>query len=435
MTDDATSDLSSIVLDLPGFTVLAAGEYGGELELLVETVVRKVACPSCGRQAASHGRREHLLRDLEVADRPVLLVWHKRIWRCRNVNCSMVTWSETVPQISARAVVTNRVRTWVTRRVGQHADTVAALARRLGVGWHTVMRAVTQLGAPLVEAGNRLRGVTALGVDEHAWQRANRHRRTQFATGIVDLTPGRPARLLEVTEGRSGAAYSRWLAARDQAWRQQVTVAALDPFRGYLTALRTHLPAATHVLDAFHIVKLGFATVDEVRRCVQQEQHGHRGRKGDPLYEVRRLLRRRADRLADTHIARLNAALAAADPDAEVTAAWLVAQDLALVYATGDAQLGRRRAAQVIDTARDCPVPEVKRLGRTLASWRGEILAYFDRPCLQRPDRGNLLIAKVRRVGHGYRNWHNYRLRLLLHCGIAWDTLLTQRIRRLNHVS
>lgn len=47
----------------------------------------------------------------------------------------------------------------------------------------------------------------------------------------------------------------------------------------------------------------------------------------------------------------------------------------------------------------------------------------------------NLLIEKVRRLGHGYRNWHNYRLRLLLHCGTAWDTFLPKRIRRLNRAS
>jgi len=41
----------------------------------------------------------------------------------------------------------------------------------------------------------------------------------------------------------------------------------------------------------------------------------------------------------------------------------------------------------------------------------------------------NLLIEKIRRVGHGYRNWDNYRLRLLLHCGVDWQTPLTTRIR------
>jgi transposase len=42
----------------------------------------------------------------------------------------------------------------------------------------------------------------------------------------------------------------------------------------------------------------------------------------------------------------------------------------------------------------------------------------------------NLLVEKIRRIGHGYRRFDHYRLRLLLHCGIDWPTLFPPRIRR-----
>jgi len=41
----------------------------------------------------------------------------------------------------------------------------------------------------------------------------------------------------------------------------------------------------------------------------------------------------------------------------------------------------------------------------------------------------NLLIEKIRRLGHGYRNFTNCRRRLLLGCGVQWDTVPTRRIR------
>jgi len=40
----------------------------------------------------------------------------------------------------------------------------------------------------------------------------------------------------------------------------------------------------------------------------------------------------------------------------------------------------------------------------------------------------NLLTGKVNRVGHGFRNFANYRLRLL-HCGVTWQTHQTARLR------
>ena len=46
-TGDA-ADTASATLGLPGFVVLSAGEYGGELELLVETAERVAGCPRCG---------------------------------------------------------------------------------------------------------------------------------------------------------------------------------------------------------------------------------------------------------------------------------------------------------------------------------------------------------------------------------------------------
>jgi hypothetical protein len=41
----------------------------------------------------------------------------------------------------------------------------------------------------------------------------------------------------------------------------------------------------------------------------------------------------------------------------------------------------------------------------------------------------NLLVKKVKRAGHGFRNFANYRLRLLLHCGVTWQTPRTVRLR------
>ncbi len=57
----------------------------------------------------------------------------------------------------------------------------------------------------------------------------------------------------------------------------RIKTAALDPFRGFANAIRDELPEAITVLDAFHVVKLGSAMVNEGRR-VQQDTLGLRGR-------------------------------------------------------------------------------------------------------------------------------------------------------------
>ena len=63
------------------------------------------------------------------------------------------------------------------------------------------------------------------------------------------------------------------------------------PSRDSKNAIDDQLQDTTSVIDAFHIVKLAGDAPGEVRRRVQQDPLGHRGRKGDPLYQIRLLLR------------------------------------------------------------------------------------------------------------------------------------------------
>ena len=86
--------------------------------------------------------------------------------------------------------------------------------------------------------------------------------------------------------------YKNWLEERSEDFRAGVQIATLDPFQGQQERHRLACSqAATSVLDAFHIVKLAGDAPGEVRRRVQQDTTGHRGRKGDPLYQIRNLLR------------------------------------------------------------------------------------------------------------------------------------------------
>ena len=119
------------------------------------------------------------------------------------------------------------------------------------------------------------------------------------------------ARLLDLVPGRSGTVYKNWLAERSEDFRAGVRIATLDPFQGYKNAIDDQLQDATSVLDAFHIVKLAGDALDEVRRRVQQDTTGHRGRKGDPLYQIRDLLRASRHRLTPRQQERLREAFTA----------------------------------------------------------------------------------------------------------------------------
>jgi transposase len=423
-----SSASASRLLGLDGFQVVSAELQGGEWQLGVQTTATVIGCAGCGVRATPHGRRTVRVRDLPIGGRPVVLAWRKRIWRCVEPACAVRTWTEQTVAIRPRAVLTERARAEACRRVGKDAHAVAAVARDLGVGWATVMRAVADHGRPLVDDPARLDGVAALGLDETGFLKATRVAPTRWVTGLVDLEGGR---LLDVVADRTRAAVAGWLGARPAVWLAQVGTVALDPWRGYASALVTSLGHATVVVDHFHAIRLANVVVDQARRRTQQATLGHRGRKHDPLYRIRKLLLTAAEQLTDRGRARLRAGLAAGDPGGEVAAAWQGKELLRAVYAADGMAAARAALDRFYRWAAGVEVAELTRLARTVGAWQAEILAWHATDgCSNGPTEAvNLLVKKVKRVGHGFRNFANYRLRLLLHCGVAWQTHRTASLR------
>ena len=150
------------------------------------------------------------------------------------------------------------------------------------------------------------------------------------------------------------------------------------PSRDSKNAIDDQLQDATSVLDAFHIVKLAGDALDEVRRRVQQDTTGHRGRKGDSLYQIRLLLRASRRRLTPRQKERLREAFVADEAHISVEVAYLLTQQVREVFHQDTPAQGQRLAAHLIESLPRCPVPEIARLGRTLRKWKDALDAYFD---------------------------------------------------------
>ena len=95
------------------------------------------------------------------------------------------------------------------------------------------------------------------------------------------------------------------------------------PSRDRKNAIDDQLQDATSVLDAFHIVKLAGDAPGEVRRRVQQDMTGHRGRTGDPLYPGPQSFARLTRKLTSRQKERLREALVADEAHISVEVAYL----------------------------------------------------------------------------------------------------------------
>jgi len=419
-----------LLVGLPAVNVLEVAEPLSPdrgLVVTIESIIDTPQCPNCSGRAWVKDRPVVELVDLTCFGRPVTLRWRKhRLW-CPPSWCRQGSWTHDDPRIAApRLSVTDRAGRWATVQVGGNGRAVSDVAGELGANWHAINDAVMSYGTALLDADtNRVGAVEALGVDEVLFARLGRWRTQAWSTSIVDVARGQ---LLDVVEGRSTAGLCGWLTGCDQAWLDGIVWATLDLSGPWRLAFDTMLPAATQVADPFHVVKLANQRLDEVRRRVQNDTLGHRGRKDDPLYRSRRLLTKADERLDDRGRSKLLGLLEAGDPRGEVRTAWHAKETVRSIYDIDDPDVAREFVTRLGADLQDdsCP-PEIRQLGRTIVRWRNQIAAWHQARVSNGPtEAANNLIKRVKRVAFGFRRFAHYRIRALLYAGKPnWDLLTT----------
>lgn len=422
-TGFACPDLTTFCrLDELGLEATAQRLEPGRAVLACRVVAPDRWCRRCGCEGSPRDSVVRRLAHEPLGWRPTTLEITVRRYRC--AECGHVWRQDTSRAAEPRAKLSRRGLRWALEGIVVQHLTVARVAEGLGVAWDTANDAVLAEGKRgLIDDEHRFDGVRVLGVDEHVWRHTRRG--DKYVTVIIDLTGIRdktgPARLLDMVEGRSKQVFKQWLAARPKAWRDGIEVVAMDGFTGFKTATTEELPAAVTVMDPFHVVRLAGDALDRCRRRVQQNTHGHRGRKDDPLYRARRTLHTGAGLLTDRQIQRLENLFEGED-HVEVEATWGVYQRMIVAYREPDKKKGQELMSQLIGAvSQDVPkaLTEVVTLGRTLKKRAADVLAYFDRPGTSNgpTEAINGRLEHLRGSALGFRNLTNYIARALLESG------------------
>jgi len=411
------TEIVAALVGLKDVRVLAYERWGPRVELVIEQVCGVVRCPSCAGRAQVKERPVVHYIDLPVYGTPMSLAWKKHRMRCVNPQCPKRTWVLEDHRIAAKhCLLTTRAAKWATRQVGG-GRTVLEVANELACDWHTVNDAVITYGEALFEADRkRMNRTSAIGLDETSFVRLGTKAHTAYATTVADVEHHQ---IIDILPSRTFTDVAAWLDKQPTGWKERITYGALDMSSAYAAVYSVVLPKATQVVDPFHVISLANRCLDAVRRRVQSEQMGHRGRRDDPLYRARRILLFGEERLDERATERLWSLLALGDPDAEVAIAYRIKERVRDFYRTIDPAQAR---AMLEELQRHCTKkampPEVQKLGRTIKNWFDKIANYHLARVTNGPTEAlNNLIKRIKRIGFGFRNFENYRIRALLYAG------------------
>jgi len=411
------SEIIRALVGLKDVRVLAYERWGPRVELLIEQVVEEIRCPACAQRARVKERPVVHYVDLPVYGTPMSLAWKKHRMRCVNPVCPKKSWVLEDHRIAAKqCLLTTRAAKWATRQVGG-GRTVSEVADELACDWHTVNDAVTTYGEALLAADRkRLNRTTAIGLDETKFVRLGRTSHADYATTVADVEN---RQIIDILPTRNFTEVARWLDKQPRGWKQRIRFGALDMSATYAAVYSVVLPRADQVVDPFHVIALANRCLDSVRRRVQAERFGRRHKGNDPLYRARRVLVMGEEKLDGDATARLWSLLELGDPGGEVAIAYRVKERLRDFYGTRDPDDARHVLEELTTHClkRAMP-PEVQKLGRTIRDWFAKICNYHLARVSNGPTEAlNNLVKRIKRIGFGFRNFENYRIRALLYAG------------------
>ena len=399
------NEILQALVGLKDVRVLHYKRSGPNVELMIEQVIEDVRCPTCGGPAQVKERPVVSYVDLPVYGTAMHLSWKKHRMRCGDTACGRKTWVLCDHRIAAKnCLLTTRAAKWATVQVGG-GRTVSEVAGELDCDWHTVNDAVTTYGRALLEADRRrLNKTTAIGLDETSFTKFGSRSYRDYATTVADVENHQ---IIDILPSRNFTDVAGWIDKQPQAWKQRILFGALDMSATYAAVYSVILPRAKQVVDSFHAIALANRCLDDVRRRVQVQQLGHRGRRDDPLYRARRVLLMGEEKLDADATQRLESLLELGDPNAEVAIAYRIKERLRDFYRASDPLEARQLLKEL---ERHClkraMPPEIQRLGRTIRKWFEKLCNYHLAKVSNGPTEAlNNLVKRIKRIGFGFRNF------------------------------
>ena len=356
-------------------------------------------CPECGRECSIHDcAPERTWRHLDTMQFTTLIRARTPRADCpeHGVKTLQVPWA--TPQ-GRFTVLFGRFAVEVLLA----SATVSQGCELLGLSWDTaqeIMRRAVERGLER----RQLEALKHLGMDEKSFRRVQ-----SYVTLLTNLDQ---SRVLDVVEERTTEAAGQLWETLSPEQKQTVEAVAVDMWEPFIQTIRKQVPDADIVHDKFHVSKYLGEAVDKVRR----QEHKELMAQGDEtLKGTRQLWLYNPQNFSPEQVEEFSVLK---DLQLKVARAWAAKELFSKFWNYQEEGWARRFFKDWfgwVSRSRLKPVVEVAQM---LKRHLDNLLTYLSHHITNAVTEGlNSKIQSLKSAARGFRNFRNYRIRILFFCG------------------
>ena len=381
------------LIDIQGADVTDIVETDENIHVYLGIKRRVQSCPHCHSVTDKiHDYRTQRVKDISIREKPVILVYRKRRYKCP---CCSKSFYERIGILPKYHRITNRLALYAVSQTRERIS-VKSIADRMGVSPSSVFRWLKTVNFPKPDKLPKV-----LSIDEFKGDSGEE----KFNCVLTDLTD---RKVFDILLSRKQEDIYAYLSGFKD--KSNVRYVVMDMNKAYREAVRTTMPNAQIIIDRFHVARYNTWAFENVRKRVQkrlfpyERKYFKRSRK--LLLSRMKDLKKDDDRLAVERMLSFSA---------DLTNAYLLKEyfydfmDSKNSLEAGEKLAWLRRQQSVIN------LQEYNRCFTMLRNWEKYILASFDVTYSNGYTEGiNNSIKALKRVGFGYRNFDNFRTRILM---------------------
>jgi transposase len=357
----------------------------------------RFACPECGAESPGYDTQKRTWRHLDTCQLQTLIETDVPRVNCKDhgVKLVKVPWAE---KNSKFTLLFERFAIDVMQQCH-----ITGARKILNLSWDEAWG----IKERAVRRGLKRRELVALpkiGIDEKAI--AKRHR---YCALVYDLEQ---PRVLHVAENRREDSLDAFWASLSEAQRDSIQAVAMDMWDPFIASVRKNLRNATIVFDRFHVHALLSKAVDVVRR---QENRELVAEKDMRLYKTKYLWLAKTENLKPEAAAKFRELKAS---DLKVAKAWAMRENFLRIWSFSYPKSVAKHINHWCRWVAKSGLRPMVEAANTIMRHISNILTYLRYPITNAVAEGfNSKIKSIQSMARGFRNFENFRIAVMFHCG------------------